>query len=411
MIFNTYVFFKRCSRQCKRFGLVVCLFMPIVALARPQVQTSRSNSFHELAERAGAAREKGEISTAIQLYRRALVQQPEWQEGWWNYGSLLYDNSQFLAASTALHQLTVLNPKLGGAWALLGLSEYEAGQYDPALNDLRNARSLGTGSDSGLADVVDYHLAVLLSLHDEPEAATLLLSSLLKRGRKSEDLQVAMGLTFLRVPLLPSQIDPSKDALVHDAGSLAALLARKQYEEAEIGFRGLLDKYPGTCFVHYAWGAMLASQGKDDAAEVQFQEETKLNPDSALAYSEWAYLESKAGRFSEAISISEKAVELSDSAFMAHYVLGSSLLATGKTDDSIPQLERARDLAPESPEIRYSLSRAYAKLAKNDLARREQAEFLRLKGKQRSDQGENARGPYQTKTEEVDPRLDPPSQP
>jgi predicted Zn-dependent protease len=220
-----------------------------------------------------------------------------------------------------------------------------------------------------------------------------------------------MGMAFLRVPLLPSQIAPSKDALIHDAGSLASILNQKEYEEAEAGFQALIEKYPGTNFVHYTWGAMLASQGKDDAAETQFQEETKLNPASSLAYTEWAYLESKAGRFSEAISISKKAVELSDNSFMAHYVLGNSLLATGKIEDSVPQLERARDMAPESSEIRYSLSRAYAKLGKSDLARREQAEFLRLKSKQQSLRDEGIQRSSPVNTDSVAPQANPPSQP
>jgi tetratricopeptide (TPR) repeat protein len=394
---------------------------PIPALASAQQQTSGASSFRELAQRAGAARDKGDLSSAIQLYRKALAQRPAWQEGWWDYGSVLYDDGQFAAASAALHKLAALNPKLGDAWALIGLSEYETRKYDLALNDLRRARSFGEASDPALADVVDFHLALLLNTRGQPEAANLLLLPLFLRGRRSEDLQVAMGLVFLRIPLLPSQIDPSKDALIHDAGSLAAVLAQREYGEAEAGLRALLEKYPGTSFVHYAWGAMLASQGKDDAAEAQFQQETKLNPDSSLAYAEWAYLEFKANRLPEAMAISQRAVQLSDNSFMAYYVLGASLLASGNAEVSIPPLQRARDIAPESLEIRYSLSRAYAKAGKNDLAKREQAEFLRLKEKQRHLRGEDAPGTFTTSpstsspstsgTDTPAPPANPPSQP
>lgn len=390
---------RRLLRRRNAIGFSVCLFAGMALLAGLQAQTHDSDSFRNLAQRAASARDNGNLESAIDLYRRALTQKPDWQEGWWNYGSLLYDNNQFSAATTALHKLTALNPKLGGAWALLGLSEYETGRYDPALDDLQRARSLGTGSDPDLADVVDYHVALLLNAHGEPEAANLLLSSLLLKGRKSEDLQVALGLVLLRVPLLPSQVDPSKDALVHDAGTLAAVLVHKQYVDADEGFRGLLAKYPGTSFVHYAWGAMLASQGKDDAAEMQFREETELNPESALAYSEWAYLESKAGRYPEAVSLAQRAVKLAANSFMAQYVLGSSLLATGQAEESLAHLERARDLAPESPEIRYSLSRAYAKLGKNALAKQEQTEFIRLKNMQRPQRETGAPGSTPGQTE------------
>jgi len=411
MILHREALSLRQLRPCKGLRFLANLLALIVALVGAQAQTVNVKSFNELAQRADDARMKGEIASAIQLYRAALAQRPQWQEGWWNYGSILYEDNQFLAASTALHQLTILNPKLGGAWALLGLSEYETGRYDSALTDLRRARSLGTGAAPELTDVADYHLAVLLNLHGEFEASNLLLSSLLRRGRKSEDLQVAMGLAFLRVPLLPSHLDPSKDALIHDAGSLAGTLAEKKYEDADDGFRMLVEKYPGTNFVHYNWGAMLAGQGKEAAAEAQFQEETKLNPDSSLAYSEWAYLESKAGRFAEAISIAEKAVERSDSSFMAHYVLGNALLSAGKAKDAVPHLERARQLAPEIQEIRYSLSRAYAKLGENDPARREQGEFLRLKQKKQSIQNADGLKPPSADADSPAPQVDTPSQP
>src|ERR1035441_10198114 len=79
-------------------------------------------------------------------------------------------------------------------------------------------------------------------------------------------------LSLLRVPLLPAQLDPSKDALIHDAGTIAGFLALREYERADIAFRDLLKKYPSTPFAHYAYGAMLAGRGQEEAAEAQFQE-------------------------------------------------------------------------------------------------------------------------------------------
>jgi predicted Zn-dependent protease len=362
-------------------------------------------SFQELAQRADAAREAGQIESAIDLYQQALVQKIDWQEGWWYYGSLLYDNNQYSLAVDALRHLTALNPRLGGAWALLGLSEYEAGQFDASLRDLEKAKAIGTGSDPNLADVVDYHVAVLLNALGEPEAANLLLAALLRKGRASEDLQVALGLALLRVPLLPSQVDPSKDALLHDAGEVAAAVDRRQFDEAGDGFRNLAAKYPGTSFVHYAWGTMLAEQGKDASAEDQFKEETRLTPNSSLAYTEWAFLEAKATHYSDAASLARKALQLSPNAFIAHYVLGQSLLAMGKASAAVTELEHARDLAPESPEIRYSLSRAYAKTGQDTLSRREQAEFIRLKNLQ-----QDTRSPVEPPADQQPEAGTPPSQ-
>lgn len=336
-----------------------------------------------LVRQAQAARDKDETAASIQRYQQALAKRPGWQEGWWNYGSLLYDQNQYSRAAVALQKLVALNPKLGGAWALLGLSQFEISNFNEALADLQKAKAIGTGSEPSLGNIVDYHLAILLNARGECDAARIMLSSLFIRGVRSEDVQVALGLSLLRVPILPAQLDPSKDALIHEAGNAAAFVATKQYSRAQQSFAELLERYPKASFVHYAFGAMLASMGKDDAAEEQFRAESEVNPGSAEPYTEWAFLEYKAERYPQAAQLAQKAVDLSANSFMAQYVLGNALLATGDARGSALHLVSASQLAPASPEIRYSLSRAYAKLGETALARKEQEEFVKL-SKQRT---------------------------
>src|SRR6266480_1162630 len=357
----------------------LCIGLSLISSsAGAQAPSAGAISFKGITQRAETAREKGDIPAAIHLYRQALLQKPGWQEGWWYYGSLLYDSNKYPQAAGALRRLITLNPKLGGAWALLGLSEYETHDFDRAFDHLQRAREVGFGENQSLADVADYHLAVLLNAHGECEPARSLLSSLLLRGVNSEDVQIGLGMSLLRVPLLPTQLDPSKDALIHDAGSTAGLIAHKEYEKADEAFQALLTKYPATPFAHYAYGSMLASRGQEDAAKAQFREETTITPDSALPYMEWAFIESKGWDYQEALPLARKAVELSSNSFLAHYLLGNALLATGDTHGSVANLENARHLAPDSPEVRYSLARAYAKAGNPQLARREQTEFTKL---------------------------------
>jgi predicted Zn-dependent protease len=190
-----------------------------------------------------------------------------------------------------------------------------------------------------------------------------------------------LGLSMLRVPLLPSQLDPSKDALIHSAGEIAAFIAQRQYEQADLAFQHFLKQYPSTPFAHYAYGAMLAARGQEGAAEAQFREETQVTPESALAFAEWAFIEFRAQHYETALPLAQTATRLEPRFFMAHYVFGDILLANGDTSASVTQLETARRLAPESPEIRYSLARAYAKAGKPALAKREHAEFLHLRAR------------------------------
>lgn len=346
-----------------------------------QTVATSKRSNQDLEQAAGAARERGDSVSSTKLYERALTHDPSWQEGWWYYGSLLYDQNQYPAAVNAFRKLLALNGKLGDARGMLGLSEYECKDYAKAYDDLQRATADGTELDASLRNVVDYHRALLLNVRGDSDASFMLLSSLFMKGVHSEDLQVALGLSLLRVPVYPYQLNPSRDALILDAGNVAAYMIQKQYEKAEIAFQRLLTQNPTTPFVHYAFGGMLATMGRDQDAEKQFRAETSVNPDSALAYMEWSFIESRAKRYPEALPLAKKAVELSGDSFLAHYLLGNDLLMTGDIAGSIPQLEAARRLAPEVPDIRYSLSRAYARMGKSALAKQEQSEFIALQRK------------------------------
>lgn len=369
-----------------KLGAVTILMVGMLSATATTTQatiTAQHVLTQKLEKRADEAREEGDTQASLVLYERALARNPSWQEGWWYYGSLLYDGDRYANAAMAFRRLVQLNGKLGNAWAMLGLSEFETHDDDRALTDLQNAERLGT--EEPLEDIADYHLALLLNQHGDSEGASLLLSSLYLKGVRSEDLQVALGLTLLRVPILPSQLDPSQDALVHDAGSLAALLANKQIEKAEISYREMLSHYPKVQFLHYGYGGLLASEGHDAEAVAQFKAEIDLNPDSVLAYLEWAFLSMKAKDYPEAVRLARRAKELNPESFLAHYILGNSLLSSDDLKAARVELETAKKLAPGAPDIRYSLSRAYARLGEPILAKQEQTEFLTLQRKNAMD--------------------------
>ena len=340
-------------------------------------------SLPALEKAADAARERGDTQTSLRLYQSAVTRAPSWQEGWWYLGSLQYDGNNYVEAAKAFRKLTQLNAELADGWAMLGLSEFELKDYARASEELQKAEQLGVAEP--LQDIADYHRALLLNLRGESDGALLILSALYLRGVHSEDLQVALGLSLLRVPLLPSQLDPSRDALVHDAGNLASLLAAKRTDEADIAFRDMLSRYPRTQFLHYAYGGTLASEGHDPEAKAQFKAETELNPDSALAYLEWAFICMKSKEYDEAARLARRASELNSDSFLAHYITGNSLLLAGDPAGARPELEHAKALAPGAPDVRYSLSRTYARLGEPALARQEQAEFLTLQRKNAMD--------------------------
>ncbi len=55
----------------------------------------RSAPFDDLAGRAAAARDQGQLEEALTLYRKALAARPKWDEGRWYEATLLYELDRY----------------------------------------------------------------------------------------------------------------------------------------------------------------------------------------------------------------------------------------------------------------------------------------------------------------------------
>jgi len=337
-----------------------------------------SPEFQRVVDQATKAREANQIGEAIDLYQKAVKLNPRWNEGWWYLGTLYYDSDRYQEGVTAFHNLVELTPEYGAAWAMLGLCEFEIQDYKNALIHLENGRAKGVVDNQELLYAARYHQALIDILEGNFEDAFSLLSSLVTQNVLSNDVRRSMGLTLLRVQLLPNQVDPSKDALVAAAGDIGELQALGDFDEAKRGFGQLVHDYPSTPFVHYAYGVMLAELSQYKDSEQQLLEEIRVNPDSSMPYMQLAYVYIRVNRFNDALSMGRKAVQLVPGSFAAHYLVGRSLLETGGVNESIQELNIAKRLAPYSPEVRYSLARALARAHRTQEAALEQAEFKRL---------------------------------
>src|SRR5207237_8489422 len=94
---------------------------------------SRVSGFHSLVAKAQAAREKDQVDEAIRLYRRAVQIKPDFVEGWWYLGTLLYESDQYTDGAIAFRHVTGLKPEMALGWAMLGLCQFETKDYESAL--------------------------------------------------------------------------------------------------------------------------------------------------------------------------------------------------------------------------------------------------------------------------------------
>jgi tetratricopeptide (TPR) repeat protein len=289
----------------------------------------------------------GKTADAIRDYQQALGLDPEWKEGRWNLGMLQYGADDFAAAKDTFQKVVEFAPHLGSAWALLGLSEFETADYADALSHLEKAQSLGI-DDAEIRRVSTYHLGILLIRACEFERATALLRASFGSGNVSPQAKTALGLALLRVPLLPSQLDPSREALVLAAGDAATAGAGEPARLAD-----LLRANPALPYLHLAYGMALASAGRENEAREAILEETRISPASPLPWIELSRLEFRKGDVSESLQAAQHAVAVAPEDREAHEALARAWDAAGKPEQAAGARQSAQTAAmPAVPEQR-----------------------------------------------------------
>jgi tetratricopeptide (TPR) repeat protein len=329
------------------------------------------------------ARDAGGAEESVRLGRRALEADSDWNEGRWIVGTALYGLKRFEEARDVFRDFVARERESGAAWALKGLSELQLGEYERALEDLERARSLGVYSRD-LEGVARFQLALLLTRFEEYEAALDLFTRIVARGDERPEVVEGMGLSLLRMPLLPSELDPGRSELVMMAGRAAVQWASNRREAARLAFEELLLRHPEEPEVHFAHGLFLQFEDPD-AALAEYRRELELSPlhvQARLALA-WELLQRQ--EHGQALPLAEQAVELAPTEAAARNVLGRALLEAGDLDAAILQLEEGARLAPGSPELRFALARAYTRAGRSEDAERERAEFRALS--QASEQG------------------------
>jgi len=345
-----------------------------------------------IGKQAAAARDANKSAEAIRLYKEGVQLKPDWLEGWWSLGTLYYDDDRYPEGRDALRRFTHLEPKVGAAWGLLGLCEYQTRDYERALVDLRKADELGLPAEGRLAEVSRYHLGILLTRFDQYEEAMSVLMRFAQEGKEDPLKIEAIGLAALRKPLLPIEMPPQDRQLVVDTGHAAFDAGARRAARADQEMRDLAAHYPTTPNVHYIYGSYLLLSDPD-AAIKELDRELELNPRHVPALVTVALEYLKTGQADKGLAYAKRAADASPDSFAVHTTYGRLLVEGGKLDDGIKELEIARKQAPDSPQTRIALATAYAKAGRKEDAARERQEFLRLKELSKSPDLPQARVP------------------
>jgi thioredoxin-like negative regulator of GroEL len=274
--------------------------------------------------------------------------------------------------------LLKLEPSAAPGWALRGLCEFELKEYGSSLDDMQHGLRLGLDQAPPLSKVTRYHAASLLTKAAQFQNALQLYSQLAARGADDRNTILGTGLAGLRRPIFASEVPAAQEEFVYKVGHAIHAGALRREADARKEFEALIGANPRAPELHNLLGQLLL-QSDPDAALEQWKQELAISPDHIAAKLQIAYEYLKRGDATAGLPYARASVELEPESFVAHNALGRLLVASGDLAGGIMELEKAKKLAPDSPDTRFELASAYAKAGRSQDAARERAEFMRLK--------------------------------
>jgi Tfp pilus assembly protein PilF len=358
--------------------IAVFLLLLVPSGDQPAKRPRTSPSFEALSRQAVTARDAGHLDEAVALFRKALKEKPDWDEGWWNIGSIAYDRDQYTECAQSFEQLTALKPDSASGWTMSGLCEYRLRHFDSALRSLKQAERLRFQEPLELAKSARLHFALVLIRTGTFEKAINVLSDLTKFDRKTSQIVVAAGIAGLRQPWLPSEVPESERAKVILLGGAMATGMELDFKDAIPQFEALVQQFPNDPNVHFRFGAFLMQQAPERGL-AELQKTLELDPEYIQALVGFAMIYLNRGEPQTAREYAERAVKARPVDFGPHVALGRSLLALNDDAGAAKELEIAVNIEPDNPDAHFSLASAYSHLGRKEDAQREHEEFKRLK--------------------------------
>jgi tetratricopeptide (TPR) repeat protein len=336
--------------------------------------------FATLSARANAAREASKLDEAVPLYRQALALRPDWKDGWWALGAMLYEQDAHADAAQAFQRLLSLDARNGTAHLMLGLCEYQLNRDASALAHIETAKKLGVLKDGDFANVLVWHEAMLHVRAGRYERGLEILGPLVAAGVDDENLDLALGLGVLLMrPKDAAAEDSVSYRIVQAVGRAERHHLAKEFEAAKKAYSALVEEAPRFPNLHYAYGRFLLATEDPDRGVAEFMKEIAIDPGHVRARMQIAAaryrVDSAAG-----VPFAREVVELEPTYPFGHYLLGLLYFDTGDVARAIPELETAARMVPREAQFHFALGNAYARVGRKADADRARATFLRLRG-------------------------------
>lgn len=152
-----------------------------------------------------------------------------------------------------------------------------------------------------------------------------------------------------------------------------AFESHNDWDGAAAEYRKILEQDPQRHGIHYQLGRilLLKSPPDPDNAKKEFEEELKVDPNSASTEFMLGETARQGGQWDEAIARFSKAAEFDVGFDEAYLALGMSLNSAGKFTEAVTPLEIYVKRQPGDPAGHYQLATAYARTGRKQQADKE----------------------------------------
>jgi tetratricopeptide (TPR) repeat protein len=289
----------------------------------------------------------GNLTRGAELYA-TLAKEPAAQpEAEYGLGRIAALKGDWKTAAAHQQRACDLFPEFGAAHYALGLAYRNTGRLDDAQRELALHRRYGPRWPA----IDDPVLAKVNALKDDARAN-------LERGiRLGNEGKLAEAIAAHDAALAK---DPD-NAQVH--ANLISLHGRLgQWADAEKHFKAVVALKSNLDEAYYNYGIVLTLQKRDAEAADAFRHAIDANPLHAQAYNNLGVLFERERRWEDAAGAYRHAIESQPAFRLGRFNLGRMLIALGRNDDAVVELEKLIALEPrdeESPRYVYALSTAH----------------------------------------------------
>ena len=365
-----------------RISIIPALLLVLTSAALSQSQPGYQKEIQAHARLAQQGLQANQPAAAIKEYEKILALDPKNFDALANLGVVEFFVGDFAKSTEQLRAALAIQPNVFKLRALLGMSEKRLGETRTAQADLQTAftslqeQKLRVQTGMELIEV-DYALndlgkaaeAVNTLRQLEPTDPDILFTA----HRIYSDLADE---TTLSLAMTAPQSARMKQLMAHE------LARRADREGAITNYRAAIAIDPKLSDLHFELGDMLYSSSSvaDQAeAEKEYKDALRLNPFDEKSICRLGDLAAKRSDTKAALEYYSRAYQLQPNNVDANLGLAKLLMSMHQPLQAESHLQRAVQVEPYDAIAHYRLGVVYRELGKAAEAKRELAEFEKLK--------------------------------